>query len=1108
MVREEFLAAARQWMAGCTQLTAAGIVWNDVEPERVSVAWPAWRDSAHRSRRRQLAELSQRLNNANAVSAETRAARTHHDFQSLVDRAGETASAADETRRAYATAQSGWLQSLTGWVSGLTWLPAQGGALPPIDQYDPPAWNAWAKAALDAHTAHSGTAEVDLQQRQRAHDLAQHQCAKKHQQLTRERDELAADTAGAPPVPVTRLDSRDGRPGAALYALVDFTQDVDPERMPGLEAAVFASGLADAWLHPDGVLSSESGTPLADTQLDPATKPIERALSTVLRPDTDAAHAAGLPAATITAVLASIGLAETASDAPGELALGWDGTWRAGPLHGAYRQQSAILIGAARRERVRQARLAALDQELADLAGKLHEFEVAEQDLAAEAEQLRAAREQARVEADGVPPTNAVDQAERRAEEAERAAREALDRARRGQPEMHAALSQLHQQRTNDLAAIAATSPVPGSLQLSDVVDALTPSPSLTELDNYARASAAMLDAITTVSEEAREGLRIASEVTEQEHGSFPPVFAALQDREQQASRAEQAQKTAQTQFSERRKKHKEKLAVEVEQKQIVGGALAEAGLAEWETRLHDLLPKIDSWMADAEDWLTALNTQRLTAVEADRASRAASEAAAVAAEEVKRATTDKGRAVAARKHYTNLADRIGTDYTSLVAEIADLESQIKETGESLKENWDAQLLKGGQHQAAEERALADAEAHQQVIDALPALAEKLWAAVNADLPRAAGWDMPTTADEDSPVERATTTALHIQDLAGSDAARQYGSDLNDDRAAEVYKLRHAAEASLRGRLTLVERPSAEILIIEAVRDDRTATLPATIASLNTEVIGMQVMLSDEESKLLEQFLTDSIRRQVIGHIEAARKQIKNMSEAMQGHRTSAGYRFALDWVPAPGTAVNDQVLDLLNADFGVAPSAKERLRDFFAARIAAIRATRSGQTWETLLEEMLDYRSWYQFQLLFAKGGSEFAVLDNTHFDKLSGGEKSVALHLPLFAAAATHTVAAVVRDSEDPEKPGCPRLILLDEVFAGVDEDMRGELFDLVTSLDMDLVATSEAETGMYAELDGIAIYHLIRSPGVPGVLAARSVWTGSDAITLLDNDLEQGL
>jgi ABC-type lipopolysaccharide export system ATPase subunit len=114
------------------------------------------------------------------------------------------------------------------------------------------------------------------------------------------------------------------------------------------------------------------------------------------------------------------------------------------------------------------------------------------------------------------------------------------------------------------------------------------------------------------------------------------------------------------------------------------------------------------------------------------------------------------------------------------------------------------------------------------------------------------------------------------------------------------------------------------------------------------------------------------------------------------------------------------------------------------------------------------------------------------------------VCLHLPLFAAAASYCDSAGLR-VEEPDGSfvaGAPRLILLDEVFAGVDEDNRGELFEIVRRLDLDLVATSESDQGLYEQLDGLSIYQLVTSDDA--VLAARTVWDGRSAHQLLNDDL----
>ena len=89
----------------------------------------------------------------------------------------------------------------------------------------------------------------------------------------------------------------------------------------------------------------------------------------------------------------------------------------------------------------------------------------------------------------------------------------------------------------------------------------------------------------------------------------------------------------------------------------------------------------------------------------------------------------------------------------------------------------------------------------------------------------------------------------------------------------------------------------------------------------------------------------------------------------------------------------------------------------------------------------------------------------------------------------------------ANDGQGPGSPRLILLDEVFAGVDEDNRGDLFELVRTLDLDLVATSESEQGFYRQLDGLAVYHLVAASDA--VVGTRTLWDGTTAHRMLDLD-----
>ena len=89
----------------------------------------------------------------------------------------------------------------------------------------------------------------------------------------------------------------------------------------------------------------------------------------------------------------------------------------------------------------------------------------------------------------------------------------------------------------------------------------------------------------------------------------------------------------------------------------------------------------------------------------------------------------------------------------------------------------------------------------------------------------------------------------------------------------------------------------------------------------------------------------------------------------------------------------------------------------------------------------------------------------------------------MPLFAAVATFYDGS----------PLAPRLMLLDEAFAGIDDAARAHCMALVREFDLDFVITSEREWGCYAELPGVAICQLQRREGIDAVHVSRWTWDG---------------
>ena len=76
------------------------------------------------------------------------------------------------------------------------------------------------------------------------------------------------------------------------------------------------------------------------------------------------------------------------------------------------------------------------------------------------------------------------------------------------------------------------------------------------------------------------------------------------------------------------------------------------------------------------------------------------------------------------------------------------------------------------------------------------------------------------------------------------------------------------------------------------------------------------------------------------------------------------------------------------------------------------------------LIRSVLDYRSWYEFRLFYQRGEDGKKELSDRAFNKFSGGEKAMAMYVPLFASV-----------SAQYQKGGasCPQILALDEAFAG---------------------------------------------------------------------------
>ncbi|WP_089105325.1 TIGR02680 family protein [Streptomyces hyaluromycini] len=808
--------------------------------------------------------------------------------------------------------------------------------------------------------------------RARAGELADHSA-----ELSRQRAELADQQAllerelasleqGGQPVPEpphTRTPGvRDRLDGAPLWRLVEFHHTVEDRERAGLEAALEASGLLDAWVRPDGTAVAVDGH---DVLLQPNAAVFGPSLADALRPAVD--HGEG-PTATVGEpvvgrLLAAIGLVPSGGEPPEARVAGtWvsgDGRFRSGALTGSWTKPAAEYVGEGAREAARRSRIEELHAELTALGERTE----AVQDALRAMDLLRHTLDD---ELASFPDDDAL----RTAHALVAAAVDATHRARAR-----------HEERTRDLA----------------------------EAIRGADAATAELTAT-------------AAEV------GLPADREAL--------------------------------------------AAVRRSLTELATLLATFWPALRE-RAEVEG---AVAAER---VESDRAAERTAELAARAGEAARAANT-------ADERHTTLLSTVGAAVAELQRRLAETAAETRTCADGLKaarQDWtDADRLashaEGRTEQLGKDLTEAIA-ARERAIAALRRFAAT--GLLDVALP---GTEVPET-DNEAGVWAATPAIA----LARAVEAELSGVDDSDGAWERVQKRLSEEFARLQDALSrnghsASAYPSEDGMRVDIVYQGRRRAVPEITEALAAEVEELTRILSAHEREVLETHLITEVAGTLQELIGAAERQVRAMNSELEERPTSTGMRLRLVWRgsrKAPQGLAQARERLRQSAD-AWSPEDRAAVGEFLQAQIARQQAHDSSGSWLEDLTAALDYRAWHEFGIERQQHGKWVSATGPA-----SGGERVLAVSVPLFAAASSHYASA--------RAPYAPRLVTLDEAFAGVDDDSRAKCLGLLHAFDLDVVMTSEREWACYPQVPGIAIAQLSRVDGIEAVLVTRWEWDGTE-------------
>jgi hypothetical protein len=260
-------------------------------------------------------------------------------------------------------------------------------------------------------------------------------------------------------------------------------------------------------------------------------------------------------------------------------------------------------------------------------------------------------------------------------------------------------------------------------------------------------------------------------------------------------------------------------------------------------------------------------------------------------------------------------------------------------------------------------------------------------------------------------------------------------------------------------------------------------------------------LLTEAEQRVFEDAMLGQLAGQIHQRTIESRDLVAAMDTHMQARRMSSGLTVGVGWRLADDLDPDQRdVCKLLERNPArLGPAQLVALRRHFASRIRSARAAAPEKPYRDLLAEVLDYRQWRVFAFTLHRPGGATESLTRARHSQLSGGEQSVSLHLPLFAAANALFGSA---------RPEAPRLLGLDEAFAGVDDTGRGELMSLGKQFDLDLFMTGYDLWATHPAVTGCAHYDLSHSAVDHTVSTVLLVWDGAANVADFDGTLAHTL
>ncbi|AKP67413.1 TIGR02680 family protein [Companilactobacillus ginsenosidimutans] len=258
-----------------------------------------------------------------------------------------------------------------------------------------------------------------------------------------------------------------------------------------------------------------------------------------------------------------------------------------------------------------------------------------------------------------------------------------------------------------------------------------------------------------------------------------------------------------------------------------------------------------------------------------------------------------------------------------------------------------------------------------------------------------------------------------------------------------------------------------------------------------------QEAMTQGEEELFRTIIFDSLGKIIRQRINKAQDWVDKINLVLRQQENNSNLKLNIKWEIKPSDELSDtdnqEGVNLLKKDPKALTDADlNKIKRFLNSKINARRAEYEDEgksvQMTTVLRDALDYREWFQFRMFYTQNGKNKRQLTRAVFNRFSGGEKAITMYTPLFVAMSARY---------DNASDFAPRIITLDEAFAGIDESNISQLFKTINQLGFNYIMNSQQLQAEYSTVPSLNTYELLRAKGEAGdlVTTIKIHWNGKN-------------